>query len=368
MKIAKISVYRKDLPYVGGNYGWGRGNVISTARSTVVVVETDAGICGAGEFCPCGDNYMVAHSEGTEAAARLLAPALLGEDPREVYRLERLMDNTVKGHGYAKAPFDAAFWDILGKATGQPVWMLLGGRLTDGAPMYRVCPQKTPEETTAELNEHRKAGYRHFQIKVGGDARTDADRIRHALSLLNPDENAYADANQGWTVAEAVKIMCAIRDLNVMIEQPCETYEECLHVRRHTDLPMKLDECVTGLAAVQRIVRDNACEVVCHKISNLGGLSKARRVRDFCVENGLSVVAEDTWGGEITTATLAHFAASTPPEYLYNTTDLANYNTERTGTPMPITRDGKLFVSDAPGLGVEPDYDTLGDPVAVYEG
>lgn len=367
MKINRISVYRKDLPYVGGEYGWGRGNIISIANSSIVVVETDTGISGVGEYCPCGENYMVAHSEGTEAAARLLAPALLGRDPREIYKLERVMDNTIKGHGYAKAPFDAAFWDILGKSVDQPVWMLLGGRLTDGAPMYRVVPQKPVDEARAEMQRHRDVGYRMYQIKVGNNPHGDADTIRAALEMLEPGETAFADANQGWTVAEAVKIMCSIRDLNVMIEQPCETYEECLHVRQHTDLPMKLDECVTGLKAAQRIVADRAAEVVCHKISNLGGLSKARRVRDFCVENGLSVVAEDTWGGEITTAALAHFAASTPPEYLYNTTDLANYNTERTGTPRPLTKDGKLYVTEAPGLGVEPDYDSLGDPVAVFE-
>ena len=267
MKINRVSVYRKNLTYVGGTYGWGRGNAIAIANSTVVVVDTDAGISGTGEFCPCGENYMVAHSEGTEAAARLLAPALIGRDPREVYSLERLMDNTIKGHGYAKAPFDAAFWDILGKSVDQPVWMLLGGKLTNGAPMYRVVPQKAPDESRREMASHRGAGYRQFQIKVGGDASTDAERIRTAIDLLQPGENAFADANQGWTVAEAVKIMCAIRDLNVMIEQPCETYEECLHVRQHTDLPMKLDECVTGLKAVQRIVADRAAEVICHKIS-----------------------------------------------------------------------------------------------------
>jgi cis-L-3-hydroxyproline dehydratase len=137
-------------------------------------------------------------------------------------------------------------------------------------------------------------------------------------------------------------------------------------VRSHTDLPFKLDECVTDIRVAQRIVHDKAAEVVCLKISNLGGLSKARRVRDFLVNNGLSVVAEDTWGGEITTAVLSHLAASTPPEYLYNTTDLHNYNVEHTGKPGPETRDGKLYASDAPGLGVEADLDELGDPVAVY--
>lgn len=367
MKITRIRIYRKNLTYVGGTYVWGRGNAISVASSTVVVIDTDAGLSGTGEFCPCGNNYMVAHSEGTEATAKLIAPALLGQDPRQIYRMEKIMDNTVQGHGYAKAPFDAAFWDLLVKATEQPVWMLMGGKLTDCAPMYRVAPQKDLEETVAEMEQHRKAGYRHFQIKVGGDAQTDIERIRTTMSVLQSGEKAYADANQGWTVNDAVRVVRAVEDLDVMIEQPCHTYEECLHVRAHTTLPMKLDECVTDIRMAQRIVQDKAAEVVCLKISNLGGLSKARRVRDFLTDNGLSVVAEDTWGGEITTATLSHFAASTPPELLYNTTDLHNYNVEQTGTPGPETRDGKLYASDTPGLGVEPDYESLGDPVAVYE-
>ncbi len=366
MKISKISVYRKDLTYVGGSYAWGRGNVIEVGKSTVITIETDNGLRGVGEFCPCGNNYMDAHSEGTEAAAKLLAPKLLGKDPRQLHSIERLMDNTIRGHGYAKSAFDAACWDLLGKATELPVWMLMGGKLTDGAPMYRVVPQKSLEESKLEMEKHRQAGYRHFQIKVGGDAKADIERIRTSMSLLKPGENAYADANQDWTVNEAIKVVRAVSDLNVMIEQPCPTYEECLHVRSHTNLSMKLDECVTDINVAQRIVQDKAADVLCLKISNLGGLTKACRVRDFFVNNGLSVVAEDTWGGEITTAALAHFAASTPSELLYNTTDLHNYNVESTGTPGPKTKDGKLYASDNPGLGVEPDYDSLGDPVAVY--
>ena len=110
----------------------------------------------------------------------------------------------------------------------------------------------------------------------------------------------------------------------------------------------------------------SGCEICCLKISNLGGLSKARRVRDFLVENRIPVVAEDTWGGEIASTTLAHFAASTPEDYLQNTTDLMNYNTRSTGVGGAWTKDGKLFAPDKPGLGVTPDFDSLGDPVAEY--
>ncbi|WP_170426915.1 mandelate racemase/muconate lactonizing enzyme family protein [Ruegeria arenilitoris] len=366
MKITRIRVYQTGLPYVGGAYVWGAGNAIETATASVAVIDTDAGLQGCGEFTPCGENYMVAHSEGVVALARLVAPKLLGEDPRQVGRIEQLLDHLVQGHGYAKAPFDAACWDILGKACDQPVWMLLGGKLTDGAPMYRVAPQKAVDETVAEMNAYRDQGYRQFQIKVGGDWATDIDRIRTTVPLLQPGEKAMADANQGWRVDNAIRVARATRDLDFILEQPCRTYEECQQVRRVAEQPMKLDECVTGMHMAQRIVADRGAEICCLKISNLGGLSKARRVRDYLVENRIPVVSEDTWGGEITSSVVAHFAASTPVEYLQNTTDLMNYNTRSTGNGGPMSRDGKLFVSDTPGLGVTPDFESLGAPVAEY--
>ncbi len=366
MKITRIRVFKTNLPYVGGTYVWGAGNAIETAMASVVVIDTDAGLQGCGEFTPCGENYMVAHSEGVEALARLAAPALLGEDPRQVGRIEARLDHTVQGHGYAKAPFDAACWDILGQACDQPVWMLLGGKLTDGAPMYRVAPQKATKETLAEMARYRADGYRQFQIKVGGDWAGDIDRIRAGVAMLEQGEKAMADANQGWRVDDAIRVARATRDLDYILEQPCQSYEECQQVRRVAEQPMKLDECVTGLAAALRIVADRGAEVCCLKISNLGGLSKARRVRDFLVENRIPVVAEDTWGGEITSAAVAHFAASTPPEYLQNTTDLMNYNTRSTGVGGPVARDGKLFATDVPGLGVVPNFESLGEPVAEY--
>lgn len=366
MKITRIRLYKTGLPYVDDTYSWGAGNAISVASASVVVIDTDAGLQGCGEFTPCGENYMVAHSEGVAAFARLAAPHLIGEDPRQVACMERLMDRLVQGHGYAKAPFDAACWDILGQATAQPVWMLMGGKLTDGAPMYRVAPQRPIAETVTELERHRAAGYRQFQIKVGADWVTDIDRIRETVPLLKPGEKAMADANQGWRVDNAIRVARATSDLDFILEQPCKTYEECQQVRRIAQQPMKLDECVSGLHAAQRVVADRGAEICCLKISNLGGLSKARRVRDYLVENLIPVVAEDTWGGQITSAAVAHFAASTPPDYLINSTDLMNYNTRSTGLGGPTTSEGRLYATDTPGLGVKPDFDSLGAPVAIW--
>ena len=246
--------------------------------------------------------------------------------------------------------------------------MLLGGKLTDGVPMYRVIPQRSADETVDELEEYRRAGYRQFQIKVDADWAADIERIRAAVPLLKPGETAMADANQGWWVDNAIWVARATRDLDYIFEQPCRTYKECQQVRRMVDLPMKLDECITDMRTAHRVVGDKGADIVCLKISKQGGLSKARKMRDCLVENRIPVVAEDSWRGEIATAAVAHFAASTPEEFLVNATDLHNYNTRSTGTPGPVTRGGRLFAPDSPGLGVEPDYDSLGEPVVQFGG
>lgn len=158
----------------------------------------------------------------------------------------------------------------------------------------------------------------------------------------------------------------ATADLDYHLEQPCLTYEECLHVRQRTTLPMKLDECMSDLFAVERAVQDRACEIVCIKISNQGGLSKARRVRDYLAAHRIPMFVEDTWGGEIVTAALAHLATSTDPDLLRATTDLHNYVVGSTGVGGARAVSGRLLAPDAPGLGVEPAWDELGEPVAEY--
>ena len=350
-----------------GKYAWGDGNVIENAVASVVVIKTDAGISGCGEFTPCGENYMIAHSQGVEAIARIVADKLIGLDPRQVGLVEWTMDKNIQGHGYAKAPFDAACWDILGKATEQPVWMLLGGKLTDGAPMYRVAPQKeNVKETVKELNEYRKQGYGQFQIKVGNQWEKDIEKIKHIVPLMKNNERIMADANQGWRVDDAIRIANETKGLDYIFEQPCQTYEECMQVRQYVSQPMKLDECINSMYMAQRIIAERSAEICCLKISNLGGLSKAKKIRDMLVENKMPIVCEDTWGGQIATATVAHFAASTPEKYLVNSTDLMNYNTKSTGIGGAYVKHGKLYATDTPGLGVEPDFNTLKEPVAIY--
>jgi L-alanine-DL-glutamate epimerase-like enolase superfamily enzyme len=367
MKIVRLSAYQIDLPLVEGSYKWSGGKSVSVFDSTVIRVDTDDGVTGHGEVCPLGPFYLPAYAQGVRTGLRELGPHLLGYDPRQLGQLNQRMDAALKGHAYVKSAIDMACWDIFGKVTGQPVCVLLGGRYGESFPLYRAISQEAPEAMAAKVAGYRAEGYHRFQLKVGGPADVDIERIRAVRAALEPSDTLVADANTGWLMHDAMRVVRAVRDVDVYIEQPCLSYEECLSVRRRTDHPFVLDEVIDSVDVLVRGRADLAMDVVNIKISKFGGLTKARQARDLCVSLGIAMTLEDSWGGDIVTAAIAHLAHSTPPEFLFTSTDFNSYVTTSFTDGAPQRKNGRLAASTAPGLGVMPRMDVLGAPVVVVE-
>jgi len=367
MKIRRISAWHVGLPLREGSYKWSGGKSVTVFDSTVVGIETDEGVVGYGEVCPLGPSYLPAYASGVRTGIAELGPHLLGEDPLELSRLNRRMDSALKGHPYVKSAIDIACWDILGQVAGQPVCILLGGRYGEDFGLYRAISQESPEAMAERVAEYRSEGYRRFQLKVGGNPDEDVHRIRAVAAKLEPSDRLVADANTGWLMHDALRVVRAVQDVDVYIEQPCLTYEECLSVRRQTNHPFVLDEVIDSVEILLRGAADHAMDVVNIKISKFGGLTKARQVRDLCVSLGIAMTIEDSWGGDITTATIAHLAHSTPPEYLFTTTDFNSYVTVNTADGAPRRVNGRMAASTQPGLGIKPKMEVLGKPALTVE-
>ena len=260
MKITRIKAWKICLPLKEGRYNWSNDNFVEAFDSTVVAIETDADIVGYAECCPLGSAYLPAYAHGVRAGLEEIGPKLIGSDPTDLDILNRHMDAVLRGHPYVKAPIDIACWDIFGKATGLPVYKLLGGAAQDGVALYRAISQEAPEVMARKIAGYKAEGYTKFQLKVGG-------------------------------------------------------------------------------------------------------LTKARLMRDICVASGTPMTIEDTWGGDIVTATIAHLARSTPEEFCFSATDFNSYGTVDTATGAPKRTNGCMTASDEPGLGITPIFDVLGDPV-----
>ncbi|MEM7207269.1 MAG: cis-3-hydroxy-L-proline dehydratase [Pseudomonadota bacterium] len=366
MKITKISIYQVDLPMRDGAYRWA-GHSFESFDSTVVAVETDADITGYGEVCPLGPAYLPAYAEGARTGIKVIAKGLLGQDPREIDRIYAHMDWLLKGHPYAKSAVDMACWDILGKATGLPVYALLGGRFSDRVKLFKVLSKDEPQKMADKLLEYRDAGYDQFQMKVGGEPATDIERILTVTDAVNTNELIAADANTGWRQHEAIRVVNAISGRPIYIEQPCLSYAECLAVRQHTDNPIILDECMDDIDTIICGYNDNAMDVVNLKISRMGGLTKARLARDLCVDLGIVMTIEDSWGGEIATSAIAHLSHATPTGFHFQSSAFTDYNSVKIAGGGAVVADGYMAVDDSPGLGVEPDFNVLGTHVELID-
>lgn len=368
MKITRISVYQVDLPLEHPYWLSGGRLKFECLDATFVKVETDAGITGWGEGTPWGHTYVPAHGPGIRAGIETMASFVLGLDPRRVLDVERAMDLALPGHLYAKSPIDMACWDIAGKAAGLPIADLMGGGSRTPRPIASSVGAKTVEETREVIQRYRDRGYVAHSVKIGGDVERDVARVRDVESIRLPGEIVLYDVNRGWTRQQALRVMQATEDLKVMFEQPGETLDDIAAIRPLHSAPVSVDESLVTLQDAARIARDGLAEVFGIKLNRVGGLTKAARMRDVALAHGIDMFVMATGGSVLADTEALHLAATIPDINCHAvwacqdmlTVDIADGR-------GPRNKAGHLHLPEEPGLGVEPNEDQLGHPVAVYQ-
>jgi L-alanine-DL-glutamate epimerase-like enolase superfamily enzyme len=362
--IKRVDVFGYRLTYVHGDYVMSSGRTITALPSTVLRVTTDDGVEGFGETCPLGPAYLPAHAEGARAALRALAPAVLGLPVENLAAVNRALDAALTGHGYAKSAIDIACWDAHGKTVGLPVYQLLGGLLSERFPLYFAVPLGSAADMAAYVAARRSEGIHRFQLKVGADPVEDARRTRRIVDETGDEDIIVADANGGWQLQDALIAARALETLpRVFLEQPCASLEECSIVRRRTTMPMVLDESIHDVRSLLRAYEAGAMEAINIKISKVGGLTAARSIRELAATLGLRLTIEDTWGGDLVTAAVAHLAASTQRDNLFTVSFMNDWTNEHIAGYEPRSRNGFGSAPPRPGLGIDVDVSTLGEPL-----
>ena len=367
MRISRITVWQKSLPLARPDRLSGGRLEFEALDSTFVRIDTDESIAGWGEGCPWGHSYLPAFGAGTRAAIALLAPGLLGQDPGDIDRLSRAMDRTLPGHACAKSPIDIALWDIAGQCAGRPLYQLFGGAEGEAVAANSSISTGTPEEMIALIEAARLEGYRAHSAKIGGSVPgNDIARIEAIDAARAPGEHITYDVNRAWTPALAVEVMNAVSGRG-WFEQPCETLDQCAQVRRLTIQPLMLDECLTSVQDHFDAWRDRVCEGVKIKPNRLGGLSKARQVREFGIAVGWRMHIEDAGGTVVADTAALHLALSTPEEHRLGSWLCQPHLVDDPAPGLGARNEaGAIRLPDAPGLGVAPDEAWLGEPWAVF--
>lgn len=373
MRIRSIALHVVELPYAGGTYRLSGGRTYTSFDAAIVHLRCDDGTEGWGESTPFGSTYIAAHPAGTRAGIAVLAPALLGRDPRRTDRIADLMDRTLVGHQDAKTALDVACWDAFGRSVGMPVAELLGGATDVAMPMISSIHAGDPEDMRARVAEHRAAGYRAHSLKIGaldadGGPALDAERITASLADRRPGEFFVADANGGLLPETALRLVRLLPSgTDIVLEAPCSTWRETLALRRRCPVPIVLDELAQLDGDLARLVADDAADGIGLKISKAGGLTAGRRHRDVCRAAGLTISVQDTVGSSLAFAAILHLGATVPPASLRGVLNCEDMVTVRTASLDTVRTGDGIVPGTSPGLGATPLPDVLGDPVHVWD-
>ena len=367
LKISELHIFQNDLPVLDGPYTMSYG-AVQVLDSTLVKLVTDTGIEGWGETCPLGSAYAEAHAAGARAALIEMAPHLIGVEafPNNA---RHVMDKVLFGHSYAKSALDIAVHDALGKSLGLRVADLLGGGITDRVPSYYAIGMETPEEAVRIAKAKCGEGFRRLQVKVAGrPIEEDVAVIRKVWEVAqNSQAKLVVDANRGWTTRDAIQVSRACADVPMVIEQPCQSFDDFTKLRPLLCHPLNMDESSLDLGLISKAAASGVVDGFGLKVSRLGGLQTMAGARDICKAANLPHTCDDSWGGDIVAAACTHIAATVQPNLLEGVWLAQPYIDGHYDIKNGVKVDtGHINLPSGPGLGIIPDPALFGEPVAVF--
>ena len=371
MKISGIETFQLTSP-LERPFGWSQ-NWIGHRSVNLVKVSTDEGIVGWGE------------GVGGEIVEGMLAPVLIGQDPTNRIGLWQRMfhalyngNNAVGLGGSAISAVDTALWDITGKAFGQPVYNLLGGKVRDRVAVYATGLYYTEGEfPTRLLDEARgyvEAGFMGMKTKVGGlPMDEDVKRVAALREAIGPDVKLMVDANQAYNATSAIRIGRRLEEYDlVWFEEPVNAQDIEGYLQVKSALPMAIagGENLRTRYEFSQFLARRAYDIAQPDVVNVGGMTEMRNVAMTANTHGIQVNPH-VWGSPIMIAASLHLVATLPPCPPSGTPEpfVQEPVMEFDRTPSEIREglvenpfdqvDGYLAVPDGPGLGVEIDEDAV---------
>lgn len=339
--------------------------VHSASPFLILKVYTDEGIIGLGEVSCTPiwsgeDHYTASHF-----ISKMLSPQLIGEDPRNITKLIRLMDSLLFGNPFTKSGLEMAFWDILGKSAALPLYRLFGGAVRDSIQTKFSISGQTPERAAEIALWAVGEGFRTVKVKVGTGIDEDIARIRAVRKAIGPDIRLGVDANGGWSVLEAVSIIRKFEEFDIaFIEQPVSPLDtsRMAEVRSRVNLPIIADESVFNLSQAMAVIRARAADVLSVYVGKDGGITGARKIAAVAEAAGITCTVGSNLELGIASAAMIHLALSTTgidsDAFPCDIIGSFYYENDLLTKPLPI-REGRAMPLENSGLGVEIDEAAL---------
>lgn len=372
MKITAVRTHllehRLEVPFESASMRFDR-------RAHVLVeIECNDGTVGWGE--------CLGPARPNAAVVQAYAGWLMGQNPLETERLWATLYNALRDQGQrglavtALSGIDMALWDIKGKALGQPVSVLLGGRWRESVRAYATGSFKRDgvdrvEDNAQEMAQRRAEGFHACKIKIGFGVAEDLRVIRAVRAAIGPDMRLMIDANHGYTVTEAIHVGRAAADLDIdWFEEPVvpEQLSAYREVRAGQPIPVAGGETWHSRWGMWPAIESRAVDILQPDLAGCGGFSEAMKIATLASLHGVRVVPH-VWGtGVHIAAALQFMAAMTPDPVRVNPIEPI-MEFDRTHNPFrqailqtPIEAvNGIVAIPSAPGLGIEINRDALAE-------
>jgi o-succinylbenzoate synthase len=339
------------------------GVEIRQADNILVRIEADNGVVGWGEAAsaPTMTGETV---ESMMAAVAYLAAAVEGRTAEDIAGTVAAMATRMYANNAAKASIEMALHDLVGRATGQPAYALLGGKQRSRMAILGVISTGELASDLREAERKKADGYSAFKIKVGIDKPlVDAERTRRVCEILGREALISSDANQGWSADEGIQYVRAVADAGLaFFEQPVHADDidgMAAVTAASGTIAIGADESIHSLEDIRRHHARGAARGVSLKNIKLGGLRGVMEAGRLCDRLGLNVnVSAKTGESSIACAAATHIAAALPQIAWGLTLSNEGLTDDATARPIRIEH-GHVEVSDRPGLGIDVDEDRV---------
>ncbi len=360
MKVTGIEAYHVCVPLAQPYVLSKKYGTVHEAQAVVVEVRTDEGLVGWGESDPMPPFTEETWGSVFAAIEHHLGPCLVGQDPREINRINAEFDRVLHGNLLAKGALDVALWDILGRSLGAPVYRLLGGAVRREIPLLWPFGSGTPEEDVERISAKMEEGYRTFMVKMGAlGIETEIERARAIEKAFGDRIHVNVDANQGWDLAQTIAFMEGTRDCRIdFVEQPLPVEQGWAAgvLRSRATHPLSVDEGLQSLADAAELASRHAVDVFSLKISKNGGITRAREIAGLARAFGIECLMNSMIELGVSQAAALHLGASLPNlldcgQCYMSTLRLSDDVTDfASNIEKAVAR-----VPDGPGLGVTID-------------
>lgn len=353
MKIKAVEIFKFDLP-LAAPFRISIGTM-NAANDVLVKVYTDSGLVGFGEACPFPP--ITGETQDTNLSmARSIRDMLIGRNALAIESLVAEMGPMAHSNPSVVAAYDMALFDILGKAAGLPVFRLLGGDKTTFETDITTGID-TPEAMASEAKKNAEKGYKNIKAKVGLDPDEDIARIKAIREAIGPEIRLRIDANQGWSVPQAIYALKRMEPYKVQfVEQPVVAWDTVglKAVRSESPIPIMADEALFLPADAVKLIRADACDAFNIKLMKAGGILNSVRIAHVAAAANIRCMVGCMLDSKIALTAAAHVVAS-QKNIIYADLD---GNTEHVVDPViggMTVKGGVISLPETPGLGVDVD-------------